>query len=40
MSKFPEYEQYDALALAELVKKGEVSAKELLAEANERLSII
>jgi amidase len=40
MNKFPEYEQYDALALAELVKKGEVSAKELLAEANERLSKI
>jgi amidase len=40
MNKFPEYEQYDALALADLVKKGEVSPKELLAEANERLSKI
>ncbi|WP_171899598.1 amidase [Candidatus Marithrix sp. Canyon 246] len=40
MKTFPEYEQYDALALAELVKKGEVSPKELLAEANERLSKI
>jgi len=38
MSIFPEYQQYDALGLSELVKKGEVSPNELLAEAQYRLS--
>ncbi|MCF6203580.1 MAG: amidase [Methylococcaceae bacterium] len=38
MSAFPDYEKYDALALAELVKKGEVSPQELLLEAKNRLS--
>lgn len=38
MSTFPDYEKYDALALAELVKKGEVSPQELLLEAKNRLS--
>lgn len=37
MSIFPEYQQYDALGLSELIKKGEVSPKELLAEAQHRL---
>lgn len=38
MSVFPEYQQYDALGLSELVRKGEVSPEELLAEAQYRLS--
>ena len=37
MNKFPEYLQYDALGLAELVKTGELSPKELLTEAQSRL---
>ncbi|HEX4842229.1 MAG TPA: amidase family protein [Limnobacter sp.] len=32
MANFKEYDQYDALGLAELVRKGEVSAAELLEE--------
>lgn len=36
MTTFKEYPQYDALGLAELVKSGQVSAKELLAEAISR----
>jgi len=40
MSTLPDYEHYDALALAELVKTGGVSPQELLAEAKKRLSII
>lgn len=34
--RFSEYDQYDALGLAELVRKGEVSARELLDEAIQR----
>jgi amidase len=34
---FPEYEQYDALGLAELVKWGKVSPPELLEAAIERV---
>jgi len=37
MSQFPEYLQYDALGLANLVKKGELTPKELLSEAQNRL---
>ncbi|MBN1382798.1 MAG: amidase [Deltaproteobacteria bacterium] len=33
---FPEYDSYDGLGLGELVRKGEVSASELLEEAIER----
>jgi hypothetical protein len=29
MAGFPEYDQYDALGLAELVKKGEVAPEHL-----------
>ena len=36
MSGFAEYDRYDAVGLAELVRKREVSAVELLAEARER----
>jgi len=36
MSGFKEYEDYDALGLAELVNKGDVSSTELLNEAIER----
>lgn len=36
MSGFKEYDQYDALGLAELVKNNEVSAMELLEEAIDR----
>ena len=36
MSGFSEYDQYDALGLAELVKKGEVGPKDLLDEAIRR----
>ena len=32
MAGFKEYDQFDALGLAELIKKGEVSAAELLEE--------
>jgi len=37
LNPFPEYTQYDALGLAELVKTGEVSPKELLSESQHRL---
>lgn len=37
MSSFPEYGNYDALGLAELVRKGEVSPLDLLIEAQARL---
>ena len=37
MTSFPEYEQYDALGLAELVKWGKVSPPELLEAAIERV---
>ncbi len=33
MTGFKEYDQYDALGLAELVKKGDVTSTELLEEA-------
>src|SRR5271157_1610450 len=36
MGGFAEYDRYDAVGLAELVRKREVSASELLAEARER----
>ncbi len=36
MSGFAEYDQYDALGLAELVRRGEVSPVELLEEAVDR----
>lgn len=37
MSSFPEYEQYDGVGLAELVRKGEVSAVELVEAAIDRI---
>ena len=37
MSVFQEYERYDGLALAELVRRREVSAAELAAAAIERI---
>jgi amidase len=37
MNRFNDYEKYDALGLAKLVKDREVSARELLAEAKARL---
>lgn len=40
MGKFPDYGHYDALGLAELVRNGEVSAGELLSEAQARLNNI
>jgi amidase len=40
MSRFAEYEQYDALGLAELVRKGEVTPTELSEEAIERIERI
>ena len=36
MGGFAEYDRYDAVGLAELVRKREVSAAELLAEARDR----
>ena len=36
MSIFPEYESYDAVGLAELVRSGQVGASELLEAAIER----
>jgi len=38
MNRFSDYEEFDALGLAKLVKDGEVSAHELLAEAKARLA--
>ena len=40
MTGFAEFDQYDALGLAELVKRGEVSATDLLDEAIRRRDII
>jgi amidase len=40
MNIFPEYNNYDALGLAELVRTGEVSPEELLNAARERLEKI
>ncbi len=37
MARMKDYESYDALGLAELVRKGETSAEELLGEALERI---
>jgi amidase len=37
MGRFAEYENYDALGLAELVRKKEVTAGELLEAAIERV---
>ncbi|MEZ4592678.1 MAG: hypothetical protein R3D55_16260 [Chloroflexota bacterium] len=37
MTTFPEYEQYDGLGLAELVRTGEVSPLELVEAAIERI---
>ena len=37
---FKEYGQYDALGLAELVRRGEVSAEELLDEALARTAAV
>lgn len=37
MKTFPEYESFDGLGLAQLVKKGAISAKELLTAAIERI---
>ena len=37
MAGFPEYDRYDGLGLAELVRKGEVTALELLEEAVARI---
>jgi amidase len=37
MGGFPEYDQYDALGLADLVKKGQVTAEELAQEAIDRI---
>jgi amidase len=37
MSRFPEYDEHDALGLAELVHKGEVSPAELVEAAIERI---
>jgi amidase len=37
MSRFPEYDRYDALGLAELVRKGQITPTELCEEAIERI---
>ncbi|MFW2178031.1 MULTISPECIES: amidase [unclassified Moraxella] len=37
---FQEYTQYDAMGLAELIKKGEVSAKEVLQSAIDRANLL
>ncbi len=39
-STFAEYDQYDALGLAELVRRGEVSARELVVTAIERIDAL
>lgn len=39
-SAFPEYADYDALGLAALVRRGDVDAAELLAEAQQRLAAV
>lgn len=38
MSRFVDYQEFDALGLAKLVKDHDVSAHELLAEAKARLA--
>ena len=40
MGKFPEYDHYDALGLAELIRKKEVTPGELCEEAIERIERI
>ncbi|HQG32273.1 MAG TPA: amidase family protein, partial [Deltaproteobacteria bacterium] len=40
MRAFPEYDHYDALGLAELVRKGQVSAEELCEEAVSRIDAL
>lgn len=40
MSGFPEYDRYDGLGLAELVRKGEISPAELVEEAIRRIEAI
>ncbi|MBB1488561.1 amidase [Oceanospirillum sediminis] len=40
MSKFLEYDNYDALGLAQLVRNGDISPEELLSEARARLNKI
>lgn len=40
MGKLKDYESYDALGLAELVRKGDVTASELLDEAIERVEAV
>ena len=37
MKNFPEYSSYDALGLAELVRKGDVTPQELCETAIERI---
>jgi amidase len=37
MGRFPEYDQYDGLGLAELIKRGEISAEEICEEAISRI---
>ena len=37
MSTFPEYEDYDALGLADLVRRGQVTPEELLVAAIQRV---
>ena len=40
MGRFAEYDRYDAVGLADLVRKREVSAAELLAEARHRCDLV
>ena len=40
MSGFAEYDHYDAVGLADLVRKREASAAELLAEARHRCDLV
>jgi amidase len=40
MSRFPEYDRYDALALAELVRQGQITPLELCEEAIKRIEEI
>jgi len=40
VNEFPNYEDFDALGLAELVRTGEVSSLELLHEARARLDVV
>ena len=40
MTSFPEYEHYDGIGLAELVRSGEIKATELCEEAIRRAEIL